>query len=137
MNHPTSFMPDWKCDHGGRRIRRDENLDRVRVVETCTTCGVYRHYCLAKRLDEESREAWGPVGVWSVIEAHLAYAQDYANAVELEGERAAIREETGELLAAGRELEELLDDGKPSGSRTMKELVAEVRRVMIHRGEGV
>jgi len=73
----SSLMPEWKCTHGMRRIRRDENRDRIRIVETCPACGVYRHYGFAKRLADVADslgnfEAWGPVGVWTTSEHPLA-----------------------------------------------------------------
>lgn len=54
-------MTDGTHEHVWREVNRDENANRTRTGDTCV-CGAYRHGCLAKRLDEEGRTAWGPVG---------------------------------------------------------------------------
>lgn len=52
------------CPHEQFFIQdRDENADRTRTTEACTTCGKVRYGCFAKRLDDEGREAWGIVGI--------------------------------------------------------------------------
>lgn len=52
-------------EHAWDEVRRDSNGDRIRTTDVCTTCGFRRSGCYAKRLDDEGREAWGAVGVWT------------------------------------------------------------------------
>lgn len=57
------------CAHPREVLYRDENENRVRCGEYCRTCNQHYHGCIAKRLDEEGREAWGKPGVqnyWAV-----------------------------------------------------------------------
>lgn len=41
----------------------DDNSNRVRWTERCADCGETRMGTVAKRLDDEGRQAWGPVAV--------------------------------------------------------------------------
>ncbi len=53
-----------ECIHVYFDTARDENDDRIRVVQRCGRCEDERYGCFAKRLDDEGRTAWGPVGEW-------------------------------------------------------------------------
>jgi hypothetical protein len=58
---PARPCPD--CGVAMTELRRDENKDRIRTLESCPTHG--EHYgCFAKRLDDEGRTAWGVPNVW-------------------------------------------------------------------------
>jgi len=53
------------CEHEHSQcISRDENDDRIRKIEVCNDCGMWRLNTYAFRLDEEGCTAWGPPGEW-------------------------------------------------------------------------
>ncbi|HEX8795478.1 MAG TPA: hypothetical protein VF765_31225 [Polyangiaceae bacterium] len=54
----------FECTHDRVVEDLDLNDNRTRTRETCATCQRRFFGCLAKRLDEDGNEAWGPVGRW-------------------------------------------------------------------------
>jgi hypothetical protein len=59
------------CKHDEVTLSVHENADRIRVLEMCAECRVSHHAVFPKRLSDVpdqsgNREAWGPVGVWTV-----------------------------------------------------------------------
>lgn len=55
---------DGSCAHTWSRMYTDDNSDRTRTEDFCAKCGWTRYGVLAKRLDDQGRVAWGPVGRW-------------------------------------------------------------------------
>ncbi len=52
-------------DHRAEVVRCDDNNCRTRIEVRCTRCRKTWYGCLAKRLDDDGAEAWGPVGEWT------------------------------------------------------------------------
>ncbi len=67
---PSCTLAAFCCGRPVVEIVRDDNDDRTRSIVTCKECGTRWMGCLAKRLDREGRDLWGPVGVqsWLVYE---------------------------------------------------------------------
>jgi hypothetical protein len=77
------------CEHERTVHFRDENENRIRQQERCTTCGSYWNACFAKRERPEFRSVvssnggeerlpreddgqlwWGPIGEWTYSGPH-------------------------------------------------------------------
>lgn len=58
-----AVVEDAEHEHRWEITDTRENSDRIRTYERCSLCGAESSTCTAKRLDDEGREAWGPVGV--------------------------------------------------------------------------